>query len=154
VNRDGALGLLLLALAGGYYAAAAAIPPSTLADAVGPGGLPKMYGIVLGALALGLLARGRRPDAGGPDISVRLLVRVAGLLALGVVYLLVFPWAGYPVSIAGLIVGTTYYQGGRVDRRVIAVGVMGAVLLWLLFAVLLGIPLPSGAWLDALRETP
>jgi len=153
VNRDGVLGLLLLVLAAGYYAAADAIPPSTLSDAVGPGGLPKAYAVVLGALALGLVARGRRPDASAPAVSRHLLLRVAGLLALGVVYLIAVPWAGYPLAVASLIIGTTYYQGGRLDRRVVAVGVAGAALLWLLFAQVLGIPLPAGAWLDALRGT-
>jgi putative tricarboxylic transport membrane protein len=154
VNRDGALGLILLAVAAGYYAAADAIPPSTLADAVGPGGLPKAYAVVLGALAVGLVARGRGPGGPGPEVSARLLLRVAGLLGLGIAYLVAVPWIGYPAGIAGLIVGTTYYQGGRLDRRVLMVGAAGAAVLWLLFAQVLGIPLPAGAWLDALRGTP
>jgi putative tricarboxylic transport membrane protein len=154
VNRDGALGLILLAVAAGYYAAADAIPPSTLADAVGPGGLPKAYAAVLGALAVGLVARGRGPGGPGPEVSARLLLRVAGLLGLGIAYLVAVPWIGYPAGIAGLIVGTTYYQGGRLDRRVLMVGAAGAAVLWLLFAQVLGIPLPAGAWLDALRGTP
>ena len=154
MNRDGALGLLLLALAAGYYAAADAIPPSTLADAVGPGGLPKAYAVVLGALALGLVARGRRADAGGPEASARLLLRVGGLLALGVAYLLVVPWVGYPIAIAGLLIGTTCYQGGRLDGRVVAVGIGGAAFFWLLFVQVLGIDHPVGAWVDLLRGAP
>jgi putative tricarboxylic transport membrane protein len=154
VNRDGALGLLLLVLAAGYYAAADAIPPSTLADAGGPGGLPKVYAVVLGVLALGLVARARRRDAAGPVVSGRLLWRVAGLLGLGLLYLFAVEWVGYPLGIAGLLIGTTYHQGGRLDRRVAVVGAAGAVVLWLLFALVLGIQVPAGAWLDALRGEP
>jgi len=154
VNRDGVLGLLLLALAAGYYAAADAIPPSTLADAVGPGGLPKAYALVLGALALVLLARAwRGGEAGGPEVSGRLLLRVAGLLGIGVLYLAIVPWAGYPVSVAGLLVGVSWYQGGRLDRRVLAVGIGGAAVLWLVFAQLLGIQYPLGVWLERLLGT-
>lgn len=154
MNRDGVLGLLLLAVAATYYAAAAAIPPSTLADAVGPAGLPKVYAIVLGVLALGQLARARRGAAGGPAVSRQLLLRVAGLLALGVVYLIAVPRIGYPLSIAILIIGTAYYQGGRLDRRVIAVGVGGAAFLWLLFVQLLGIQYPMGSWVERLIGAP
>ena len=154
MNRDGVLGLLLLAVATAYYAAADAIPSSTLADAVGPQGLPRAYALVLGALGLGLLARARRPGTGGPAVSLHLLARVAGLLILGVVYLLAAPWVGYPIAVAGLIIGTTYYQGGRADRRVAAIGVGGAVVLWLLFVQLLGIDHPAGAWVDFLRGEP
>jgi len=154
VNRDGVLGLLLLGLAAGYYAAADAIPPSTLADAVGPGGLPKAYAVVLGALAVGLIARSRRVDTSGPEVSAHLLLRVAGLLGLGLAYLVAVPWVGYLPGIAGLIAGTTYYQGGRLDRRVAMVSAGGAVVLWLLFVQVLGIDLPAGAWLDRLRGEP
>ncbi|NOT43277.1 MAG: tripartite tricarboxylate transporter TctB family protein [Acidobacteria bacterium] len=154
MNRDGVLGLVLLGVAVAYYAAASAIPPSDLADAVGPGGLPRAYAVVLGALALGLLARGRGHQDAGPHVSRRLLLRVAGLLGLGAVYVLLLPWAGYPLSIAGLIIGTAYYQGGRLDRRVVAVGALGAVVLWLVFVQVLGIDHPVGAWVERLLGEP
>ena len=154
MNRDGVLGLLLLAVAATYYAAADAIPPSTLADAVGPGGLPKAYAVVLGVLAIGQLARARAGGVRRPAVSRQLLLRVAGLLGLGVVYLIAVPWAGYPLSIAGLLIGTTYYQGGRLDRRVVAVGVGGAALLWLVFVQVLGIQHPVGAWIERLIGAP
>jgi hypothetical protein len=154
VSRDGVLGLVLLALAAAYYAAADAIPPSTLADAVGPGGLPKAYALVLAALALVLLVRAwRGAGAGGPAVTRRQLLRVGGLLGIGAAYLLVLPWAGYPLSLAGLIVAVAWYQGGRLDRRVVAVGVGGAVVLWLVFAQLLGIQYPLGVWLERLLGT-
>jgi hypothetical protein len=80
------------------------------------------------------------------------------MLAIGVVYIAVVPFAGYVMSIAALIVGTTCYQsalaspkgswreGGRVTRQVLLVGAAGATLLWLVFVLLLRIPQPAGIW--------
>lgn len=72
--------------------------------------------------------------------------RVAGMLAIGVTYVAVVPWLGYVLSITGLIVATTYNQGGGFDRRVAIVALSGALFFWLLFVVLLGIPHPAGFW--------
>jgi putative tricarboxylic transport membrane protein len=150
VNRDAALGGVTLALAVGYYLMAAAIPSSLLADAVGPQGLPRIYAVVLAALSLILLVKslGRgavAPEKAGPDASSHAW-RVAGLLGIGVIYVIVVPWLGYMLSLAGLIVATTYYQGGTINRRVVAVALSGAFALWLLFVMVLGIPQPAGLW--------
>jgi hypothetical protein len=67
-------------------------------------------------------------------------------LAIGVAYLVSVPWLGYPLAIAGLILATTSAQGGGVGRRTAVVAACGAVILWLLFVVLLGIPQPPGVW--------
>jgi putative tricarboxylic transport membrane protein len=155
MSRDGVLGLLGLVLAAGYAWMAARLPESLLADAVGPQGLPRAYAIVLAALSLVLLLRAiaSRQSAVEPTSaptgahSVR---RAAGLLALGGLYLLVVPWAGYVVSIAALIAATTWYQGGRFSPRIALVAAGGAAVFWLLFVVLLGVPHPSGLWPDLL----
>jgi putative tricarboxylic transport membrane protein len=152
---DLALGVLTLAIAVTYYVMAAAIPESGLADAVGPQGLPKAYALALGGLSLVLVARGlaARRHTGPPPHAAgerpRALWRAAGMLLIGVGYIALAPYAGYILTIAALLVATTYYQGGRVDRHVAAVGVSGALLLWVLFVVLLGIPQPSGIWPSA-----
>ena len=57
MNRDVALGCLMLAVAGGYYAAATFIPESQLADAIGPQGLPKTYAVVLALLSAVLIGQ-------------------------------------------------------------------------------------------------
>jgi hypothetical protein len=72
--------------------------------------------------------------------------RVFGMLMNGVIYILVVPWLGYILSIAALIAATVYYQGGGLNRRVAAVAVGGALLLWLLFVRLLHIAHPAGIW--------
>lgn len=156
MSRDFALGGAAFALAAGYYLLAATIPSSLLADDVGPQGLPKMYAAVLAGLSILLMIRSgrRRPIAPPPPIAAAdsgidwrsQIWRVAGLLGIGVVYVAVVPTAGYLVSIAALIAVTTYYQGGVVNRYVLGVAVSGAVFLWLIFVVLLGIPQPPGWW--------
>jgi hypothetical protein len=173
VNRDIILGSATLVLAGGYYLAAADIPQTLLSDAIGPAGLPTIYALVLAALSLILIVgssprrrvqkdpaylerepipdpRYRIPDPGSPipDPRSRIpdLRRVAGMLTIGVVYVIAVPWLGYMPSLVGLIMGTTYYQGGIVNRQVVVVAVSGAIFFWLLFVLLLRIPQPSGLW--------
>jgi hypothetical protein len=153
-SSDLGLGIVMLAIAAAYYRLGTSIPQSALDDAVGPRGLPRAYAIVLAALAVMTIARGAlsrtrhsEPGAGKrkQDTPARSW-RFIGLALIGVAYLAVVPWLGYLVSIALLIAGTTWYQGGSISRRALVVAGSGAVFLWLLFVVLLGIPQPSGAW--------
>ena len=150
----------MMALAVGYYVVADAIPTSLLSDAVGPGGLPKICAILLGGLALVLMVqsvlRRRRSVAGAAsgvgggngDINPQRtqLYRAAGMLGIGILYLFIVPYAGYILSIALLIAGTTYYQGGRLTRGTALVAVCGASFYWLLFVIILRIPQPPGLW--------
>jgi putative tricarboxylic transport membrane protein len=141
----------MLALAAGYYLLAVRIPESDLADAVGPQGLPRIYAYVLGGLALVLIGQsmrsGREPkgESRKPSAGSKVL-RPAGVIAIGAIYIAVVPWMGYLPSLAVLIAASTYYQGGGFDRRVAFVAVSGAVLFWLLFVMLLGIQHPPGFW--------
>ncbi|MEQ1759259.1 MAG: tripartite tricarboxylate transporter TctB family protein [Vicinamibacterales bacterium] len=151
MTRDKALGIVLLGVATVYYLAARAIPASDLADVVGPRGLPTAYAAGLALLSVLLLVRRESAHAkAGPVVSPAVLARVLGLLVIGVLYILLVPWVGYPVAIAGLLIGTSYYQGGRLDRRVVLVGISGAIVLWLVFVQVLGIDHPVGAWLERL----
>jgi hypothetical protein len=169
VTSDVALGCAMLVVAVAYYLAAAAIPETLLSDAIGPEGLPKIYAVVLAGLSLILIGgslRGWRkpkrvcatgtesaqdeqlPDARGasPIGLARVGLRVAGMLAIGALYVVVVPWLGYVPTLAVLIAGTTYYQGGVFSRQVVIVAVAGAISLWLLFVMLLRIPQPTGLW--------
>ena len=154
MDRDVLFGSATLALSAGYYWMAAAIPSSQLADSIGPQGLPKAYAILLAVFSLIVIGRSlaRRRDArtetvaGRPRTPRSPLSRVAGMLGIGVVYILVVPWLGYVLSIAGLLLATTYYQGGAVNRHVAVVAASGAIFFWLLFVVLMRIPQPPGWW--------
>jgi putative tricarboxylic transport membrane protein len=153
MNKDVLFGSATFALSVGYYWMASTIPPSQLADAIGPQGLPKAYAILLAVFSLILIGRslarrpgGRTKTAAGERAQRSPLWRVAGMLAIGIVYILVVPWLGYVLSIAGLLFATTYYQGGSVNRQVAMVAVSGAIFFWFLFVVLMGIPQPPGWW--------
>jgi putative tricarboxylic transport membrane protein len=153
MEKDVLFGTATLALSVAYYWMAAAIPSSQLADAIGPQGLPKAYAILLAVFSLSVIGRsiarrrdGRTKSAATKPTERSPLWRVAGMLGIGIAYILVVPWLGYVLSIAGLLLATTYYQGGRVNQQVALVAVSGAVFFWFLFVVLMGIPQPPGWW--------
>ena len=149
-SRDLTFGGVMLALGIAYYWLTTGIPQSALDDAVGPVGLPRLYAVILVALSLvtivrGVLVRMRRQSSrreGAPRQSWRF----SGMLTIGVLYVAIVPWLGYLLSVALLIAGTAWYQGGALNRRVIIVSASGALLLWLLFVAFLRIPQPPGAW--------
>ena len=156
MDRDFFFASAMLALAVPYYLMADAIPTSALSDAVGPGGLPRTYAVILAGLSLILMAqalmRQRRAAAraawaeGSVKIERAQFYRAAGMLAIGVFYVAVVPYLGYVPTIAVLIAATTYYQGGSLSRQVALVAVAGAVFFWLLFVLVLRIPQPPGIW--------
>jgi hypothetical protein len=134
------------AMAGAYYLMADAIQQTTLADAVGPQGLPKAYAAILAALAVVLIARGKGEGGRGEGEEPSRHWRAAGLILIGVAYIAVVPWLGYALSVAALLAATARYQGGELTGRVMLVAVAGAACFWLLFVVLLRIPQPAGVW--------
>lgn len=156
MDRDFFFASAMLALAVPYYLFADAIPTSLLSDAVGPGGLPKTYAMILAGLSLILMgqsvARQRRAAsraawaASAVKIERAQLYRAGGMLAIGVFYVLVVPYLGYVPTIAVLIAATTYYQGGTLTRQVGVIALCGAVFFWVLFVYVLRIPQPSGFW--------
>ena len=153
-NRDLVFGSATLALAAIYYALTVTIPQSDLADPIGPQGLPKTYAVVLAVLSIVLIARSIRrrasPEPTNPEPRipnpVSRIPRVAGMLLIGVAYIVVLPWLGYLLSVAALIAATTYFQGGSIDRRSILVAISGALFFWVLFIWLLRIQYPAGLW--------
>ena len=156
-QRELVLGCATLAIAAGYYLMAARIQQSDIADVIGPQGLPRTYAALLAGLSIILIVRSalRRRFAVAPDavpvttkpgVPSHVTWRVFGMLMNGVIYILVVPWLGYILSIAALIAATVYYQGGGLNRRVAAVAIGGAFLLWLLFVRLLHIAHPAGIW--------
>ena len=126
------------------------------ATLVGPQGLPKTYAIILAALSVVLIVRSLRtanrepvnhePSNHEPANRRRGMARVAGMLLIGVAYIVVLPYLGYLLSVAMLITATTYFQGGRVNGRTVLVALSGAVFFWVLFIWLLRIQYPAGLW--------
>ena len=173
MGRDLVAGAAAIVIGGGYLLMAVQIRASALADSVGPGGFPKVLAVFMIGLGLVLcvqaLLAGRRdranapaatafpPTAADPDPEpeserggIDGLLRAAGMLAIGIVYLLIVRTVGYVPAIAALIVAATLYGGARLSWRVFAIGVAGALLYWLVFVWLLGIPLPGGVLADIL----
>jgi putative tricarboxylic transport membrane protein len=148
-SRDLVFGSATLALAAIYYALTITIPRSDLADPIGPQGLPKTYAVVLAVLSIILIARSMKRSANlEPEITNHesRIPRVAGMLLIGVAYIVVLPWLGYLLSVAALIAATTYFQGGSINRRSILVAISGALCFWVLFIWLLRIQYPAGLW--------
>jgi hypothetical protein len=162
-HRDLAFGGAGLAISILYYWMATLVPLSQLADAIGPQGLPKVYAVILAALSLILLIRSvrdpgsgiRDPKGSGKRLAAEPprspipdprspLFRAAGMLIIGIGYILLAPWLGYLLSISGLIFATTYYQGGTVDRQAALVALCGGVFFWVLFVAFMGIAQPPG----------
>ncbi|MBD3765819.1 MAG: tripartite tricarboxylate transporter TctB family protein, partial [Rhodobacterales bacterium] len=73
-------------------------------------------------------------------------LKAAGVLAIGIGYLLILPWLGYVPSMALLVGATSIYIGARAGAYSVGVAVAVAVAYDLLFVRLLDIPLPAGFW--------
>ena len=151
-SRAFAFATVMLAVGLAYGWLTTTVPLSTLDDAVGPVGLPRLYAVILVALSLITIVRAalaavrRQPIHLHRDDVPRRSWRFAGMLLIGVLYVATVPGLGYLPSIAMLIAGTAWYQGGAVNRRVVVVSASGALILWLLFVAFLHIPQPPGVW--------
>lgn len=147
MSRNVVLGGITLALSLVYFWLASSVRVSQLADAVGPQGLPKAYSVALAALSIVLIAgslrgvRDPKPAGAGGRSTIP---RVAGTLLIGIIYILLLPWVGYFLSIASLILVTSYYQGGSLTRTSVLVAIAGGAFFWVLFVGLMGIAMPAG----------
>lgn len=141
-----------LATAVGYYALASGIQASDLADATGPAGLPLTYAVLLGSLALVLLAQSAFPPRRPPSVAAPAAHvtnwswRPLATLGAGVGYVVLVPTLGYVPAITALITAATLTNGGRLTPRTVAVALGGALMLWALFVWFLGIEQPQGLW--------
>jgi hypothetical protein len=157
MSRDFVAGCFLLVFSVAYYLTAAAIPASHLSDTVGPGGMPKTYGIALGLLSVVLMAQSllaRRRAAAGSDAETRAAMkkdrnaakRALVMLAIGIAYLVLLPLIGYVISLALLILAAAWYQEGSRGRWLIPTAIVGSGLFWLIFVEILQIDQPAGFW--------
>ncbi len=68
------------------------------------------------------------------------------MLLIGMAYLALVGTIGYLPAVALLLLATARYVGRPWSLELVAVATGGAVLYWLIFVRLLGIPLPPGLW--------
>jgi putative tricarboxylic transport membrane protein len=159
MDRDLALGLIGLAVALVYLSLASLIPESVSSDPVGATGMPHLLGYTL--LVVSVLFSGQRVLALRTGISdpepekrgvfeepVRAFLAASGAVAICAVFVFIFEPAGYALSIGLLIFAMAAYQGVPLGRRLVATSVGGALVLWLLFAKLLSVRVPTGIWPD------
>jgi putative tricarboxylic transport membrane protein len=149
IRRDVVCGVLGLALASLYYAQADALPKSLLADAVGADGVPKSLAIGLALCSVMLVVRAlaTRAEGHAGSFNAHVHLRALGVVGLGAAYAFATPLLGYPLAIALLIGLTAIYFGLQPGMRLVLVAALGAAVFWTLFAKMLGVPMPSGAWL-------
>ena len=169
MTRDTWIGIVMLGFAGLYWVGADGIRVSPLDGPVTAAGLPKSLAYALGGLALLLILRsltlkfmaakaaagsgagsgtGSAPAdaeaAGG--IAWRRHLRAAGMLGLGIGYLLIVPYLGYTLTVIGLLLATALYIGAKFGPKTLAIAGIGGVFFYLLFVQFLHIPLPPGLW--------
>jgi putative tricarboxylic transport membrane protein len=155
VSRDTSVALGLIAVAGLYWLGADQIMVSRLEGIVGAQAVPKGLAVSLAVLAMLLIAQdvlqARRTAGpiGDEESEVRgthAHLRAAGMLLVGVGYLALVGTIGYIPAVVGVVVATALYLGQSLSTRLVLLAVGLALLYYLIFVRLLGIPLPAGIW--------
>lgn len=154
MGKDLASGIGMLVLSIVVYYGASGIGTSYMADPIGPAGLPRSLAVVLGGLAVLLIAKSlielirarRKASAATPESPWRRHLLAAGMLAIGGAYVLIAEVVGYMTGIALVILATTLYQGAARSWRAPAIALGGALSFWLLFVLVLNIGQPEGIW--------
>jgi putative tricarboxylic transport membrane protein len=154
MTRDSAVAVGLIGFAGLYWLGADQIRVSRLEGIVGAQAVPKSLAVCLAALSALLIAqdlwRARRAGAAGVAASEvsgsHAHLRALGMLLIGVGYLAVVGTIGYVPAVALLVVATALYLGQSLSARLTLLAVGLALLYYLMFVRLLGIPLPPGIW--------
>ena len=151
--KDLAGAVLLLLVAAGYYALAGGINPSALDDGVGAAGIPFIYAALVAALGLALAAKAAaarwwfgRAAPRLADVESRRLLGAAVMLGIGVAYVAVVAFLGYPLALAGVLAGAALYQGERPGWRLVRIALGGGAAFWLFFDGVLRLGTPSGFW--------
>ena len=148
-ERVVAVGLLLTS--GGYLLLSAPLARGTAAQP-GPAFFPIGSGVFLCAVSAAYLVAALRGATGvasaaealAPDARTRVLVTGITLLAS----CLLLPLVGYPLVGFLFVAVLLRAFGGRSWIRIGVTAAVSAVVSYYLFAVVLGVPLPRGPWLD------
>jgi hypothetical protein len=149
LSRDFVGGIAAIVIGSFYLVLAYDLRSSALDDIVGPGGMPRAYGWVMVLLGVALcvvtlVANWRKTMDDQWKDQGRRILWAAGLLGIGIVYLLIVNFVGYLVSMVMLIAATMVYHGERFSRKVLATSVFGGTMLWALFVFILDVHMPPG----------
>lgn len=158
--------MVTLAFAGLYWRAADGIAISPLDGIVNAGALPKALSWALALFSVLLILRAlltewmylraarkaagpaadRPEEAEGKSFTKAQHLKAAGILVIGIAYLLVLPVLGYILSAALLMLVTSIYIGAKANLYTLSVAGVVALIFYALFVLLLDIPLPAGFW--------
>ncbi len=151
MNKDLLSGIVLVCVATAYYLASTTIAASSLEDDFGPHGLPNILAFALGFIGLLLAARGlwaarklQVAVVAEEEKEKNRPLRAFGLLAIGFGYVLLVGYLGYAITIALLLVAVAWYEGAKLNWRLGAVAVGGAVFFYMMFVQLLDVAQPTG----------
>ncbi|MGQ9368340.1 tripartite tricarboxylate transporter TctB family protein [Azospirillum sp. ST 5-10] len=134
-------GVALFGLAVAYGIAGTQIEYSFSSDPLGPRTFPVLLAVLLAGLAFWYAWR---PGAAEPWPRGALLARIAGLLLLCVLSASLYAPLGFPVATVLLCTGTALLFDAR-PWQALACGAGNAVLWYVVFTRLLGVPLPLGS---------
>jgi putative tricarboxylic transport membrane protein len=163
MTRDTGVAVGLIGLAGLYWIGADQIRVSRLEGIVGAQAVPKGLAVSLAMLSALLLAqdlwRARRAAAAvgveaGEISGWHAHLRAGGMLLIGVGYLALVGTIGYVPAVALLVVATALYLGQSWSVRLAVLALGLALLYYVIFVRLLGIPLPPGIWPAVWRGLP
>jgi hypothetical protein len=138
---------LVLLLAAGVYLTLALRLPFGAAARPGAGFYPVIVAVFALVVALAATVSAYRSAPGdvtielGSDARRRVMISVAALAA----FCLALPWVGYPAAAFAFVTVVLRYLGARSTTALIT-GVLSAAASYVLFAVLLDVPLPRGPW--------
>ena len=163
-QRDRLLATGTAVFAASLVAGARALEDSMLSDAVGAGGVPQGVGVVMALAAVALFAKsfivGKVADGvGGTDTdtdadagtdarkpgALAIAARTLGLVALLVVYGVLLPGLGYPLTISLLVLAVGLLAGAALRAPLLLCAVGSGPLLWALFDRALQVRMPVGS---------
>ena len=138
---------LVLLVAAGVYLTLALRLPFGAAARPGAGFYPVFVAVFAIVVALAAAASAYRSAPGTVAIELdaasrrRVVISVVALVA----FCLALPWIGYPVAAFAFVTVILRYLGGRWTTALLT-GVLSSAGSYVLFAVLLDVPLPRGLW--------
>ena len=138
---------LVLLVAAGVYLTLALRLPFGAAARPGAGFYPVIVAVFAVVVALAATASAYRSAPGGGTIELdadsrrRVVISVVVLVA----FCLALPWIGYPAAAFAFVTVILRYLGGRWTTALLT-GVLSSAGSYVLFAVLLDVPLPRGPW--------
>jgi putative tricarboxylic transport membrane protein len=138
---------LVLLVAAGVYLTLALRLPFGGAARPGAGFYPVIVAVF--AIVVALMATASAFRSGPSAVAVELDAASRRRVVLSVVALvafcLVLPWVGYPAAAFAFVTLVLRYLGGRWTTALLT-GALSAAGSYVLFAVLLDVPLPRGLW--------